>query len=311
MSLATVAMAAGLGSGCDASTRSHSERALAEPCQQVAIPWGTKLSQLGLQRGGRRDRRARSSGACRWTDEPDSAARHRQPPASSSSKATKSNPSRRSPPMRTIWRLGPTEPSLSSARRAASSGSTIARDGRPESSLSPRRFEASRASRSDRPARSLCAPRCRRRFHWAAPQRLSLSKPRSSEPARGPSRSPDGRGVAVTASSGTAELLVSSGARQTRRSAITGAVDGANLIGVTSQLACLRLETVAQRDEAIRVARRAVCVDLETGKTVLDRPLPPALRSIPRVRSSPLEAHRPSSSRCNPRLTRFSSNAAR
>ena len=94
----------------------------------------------------------------------------------------------------------------------------------------------------------------------------------------------DGRGVAVRAAGGAAALFVvdsPAGRRATTVAShdLPGRVDAAQVFGLAagSSVACLRAEQVDQ-DVALRVTRRAVCVDALTGRVALDVPLrPPGL----------------------------------
>ncbi len=90
----------------------------------------------------------------------------------------------------------------------------------------------------------------------------------------------DGRGVAVRAKDGVAELLLIRNATPETHSqisqayAIPGEVTGAQLVGMTGDIACLRLEQVTQPGEVIRVQRRALCMNVQTGAIVQDRTMP-------------------------------------
>jgi hypothetical protein len=97
----------------------------------------------------------------------------------------------------------------------------------------------------------------------------------------------DGRGVAVRASAGTAELDVvtnPAGRRSTieRSYAIPGRVDAAMLVGLSGTTACARVERLSTERETVDVSRRAVCMDLETGRVLLDLPLPRPGLYLPR-----------------------------
>lgn len=96
----------------------------------------------------------------------------------------------------------------------------------------------------------------------------------------------DGSGVAVRASGGAAELVVVSNPADRRSTvrathAVPGRVDAAMLIGVAGDVACVRTEQLAQ-DEALRVQRRAVCVDVTTGSVRIDLPLAAPGLYVPR-----------------------------
>ena len=93
----------------------------------------------------------------------------------------------------------------------------------------------------------------------------------------------DGRGVSVRAQAGVAEvLLLRSSAGENARTetsavlAISGEVTGANLVGVSGDIACLRLEKVEQPGDAIEVSRRSYCLNTTTGAAVVDNPMPAA-----------------------------------
>jgi len=97
----------------------------------------------------------------------------------------------------------------------------------------------------------------------------------------------DGRGVAVRVNGGRAELLVMRQADQENRAAvdarfgIVGDVDGARVIGIHDQTACLRLERVSSTP-TISVTRRAYCVDVSNGSLVLDAALGTPGSYVPR-----------------------------
>ncbi len=90
---------------------------------------------------------------------------------------------------------------------------------------------------------------------------------------------PDGRGVATRASSGRAELVVLTNppgrkSQIAQLHSLPGSADAAMVVGTTGTIACLRVEQLAaQRGDVIDVRRRAVCLDVATGRVVTDLPL--------------------------------------
>jgi hypothetical protein len=96
----------------------------------------------------------------------------------------------------------------------------------------------------------------------------------------------DGRGVVVRAKDGAAELRVmdeTPGRRATVRAmhSIPGRVDAAMLVGASGTTACMRVEKL-EGETAVAVSRRAVCIDVETGRIALDVALPQPGIYLPR-----------------------------
>ncbi len=63
---------------------------------------------------------------------------------------------------------------------------------------------------------------------------------------------------------------------------IPGPLTALDIVGVADQIACLRVERVTS-ESPIRVQRRAVCVDLTSGRIVTDKPLPAPGIYLPRT----------------------------
>ncbi len=87
----------------------------------------------------------------------------------------------------------------------------------------------------------------------------------------------DGRGVAARAKEGVAELVLlrksgGEGARTrvSQSHSIAGEVHGAQLVGMSGDIACLRLERVEQQGGTIEVERRAHCMNVQTGASVYE-----------------------------------------
>jgi hypothetical protein len=95
----------------------------------------------------------------------------------------------------------------------------------------------------------------------------------------------DGRGVAVKA--GTSPQLLVVDNTPGRRSSVgashplPGRVDAAMLIGVAGSVACMRVEQL-EPTAAVDVQRRAVCLEVESGRVVLDLALPKPGLYLPR-----------------------------
>jgi hypothetical protein len=87
----------------------------------------------------------------------------------------------------------------------------------------------------------------------------------------------DGRGVAVRAAGGRASLLVVDNPADRRSTVVTaydlpGAVDAAQLVGLSGTTACVRTERLDAAPTVV-VHRRAVCLDVRSGRVTLDRAL--------------------------------------
>lgn len=96
----------------------------------------------------------------------------------------------------------------------------------------------------------------------------------------------DGRGVIARATAGSGQLGVvdnTPGRRSTVRTshAIPGRVDALALIGVSGTIACARVEQL-EPAAAVVVHRRAVCLDLDSGRVVLEVALPKPGLYLPR-----------------------------
>ena len=93
----------------------------------------------------------------------------------------------------------------------------------------------------------------------------------------------DGRGVAVRASGGAAELLVYAAQDAPSRSEkiavaarhrIEGPLDAAEIVGTVGSIVCMRLDRVSTPQAAIVVTREAICTNAITGATILRALLP-------------------------------------
>jgi hypothetical protein len=99
----------------------------------------------------------------------------------------------------------------------------------------------------------------------------------------------DGRGLQCRVQEGVAELWVveqpsaeRERAQVVARHALGSDVQGARIVGVEDNLACVRLESVTSTPE-VEVQRRAVCLDAESGHVVLDEPLGRPGTYVPRT----------------------------
>lgn len=97
----------------------------------------------------------------------------------------------------------------------------------------------------------------------------------------------DGRGITATATAGAGvvHLVTNAGGRRSVELAafpLPGSIDAVTPVGVTGTIACFRTEQVDQPGDQLRVARRAVCVDVADGRVVLDRALPGRGSYLPR-----------------------------
>ncbi len=98
---------------------------------------------------------------------------------------------------------------------------------------------------------------------------------------------PDGRGLAVSKTEAGIEMLVFSAGADERtrvdaRWAVAPGADAARIVGVSGNIACMRVERLGQGSAAIDVARQAVCVDATTGREALRRDLPAPGLYVPR-----------------------------
>ena len=99
----------------------------------------------------------------------------------------------------------------------------------------------------------------------------------------------DGRGLECRVRDGAAELWVlaqpdaeNERARVLARHPLGGNAASARLVGADDATACVRIEAVSSTPE-LAVERRALCLDAESGKVLLDEPLGPPGLYLPRT----------------------------